>query len=354
MRKDRLRVGVITEPINGHLVYWFNSLANSQEIEQVAVADQTGQAFGEPRDSLGKYATDLLTFGDYRQMLEDFRPELVLVSLEAHHAPQPIAAALEAGAHVLAEKPACVDPREFERLVHLSEEKGRHLMLAFANRLIPTVVKARELLQSGFLGKWYAVDMHTIADQTRLQSRDYQQSWYGFKEKAGGGHLTWLGIHYLDLIQFITGVPVREVCGFTHNVGETPIEVEDSAVVAMRFENGRVGTLHSGYYLDHSYDCQIVVWGSQGWLRFSSERGSYEAPLQWYSTHADAPKGVQTFEFTPEPESTVGYQAFIHSGIRAALGLQPPPVTGQESLQALKLVFGLYRAAETGRTQTIS
>jgi len=126
---------------------------------------------------------------------------------------------LEAGCHVVSEKPACVRTRDFEHLVEVAKKKRRHLMLVFANRLLPQVQKARELIQSGFLGDFYGTEIHTIADQTRLKSPEYQNSWYASKEKAGGGHLAWLGVHYLDLIRFITGLRIQQVCGFVGNVG---------------------------------------------------------------------------------------------------------------------------------------
>ena len=138
--------------------------------------------------------------------------------------------------------------------------------------------KAKELIQSGLLGDFYGTEIHTIADQTRLKSPGYQSSWYASKEKAGGGHLSWLGIHYLDLIQFITGLKIRQVCGFVGNVGGQPIEVEDSAVLSLRFENGTLGTMQSAYYLQYGYQSQILIWGSLGWLRLSGggtfERGA--------------------------------------------------------------------------------
>src|SRR6266446_6244773 len=99
------------------------------------------------------------------------------------------------------------------------------------------------------------------AFQTRLKQPEYQRARYASKSRAGGGHLMWLGIHYLDLIQYISGDRIRQVTGFARNVGGTPIDVEDAAVVALQFAGGSVGTLHSGYYLDRGYHTRIMVWG---------------------------------------------------------------------------------------------
>ena len=182
VNSKRIRVGIISEPMSiSHLEYCFNALANCEGIDRIAIADASGEAFEEGGALLGRYSGDLCTFRSASEMLEAFKPELVFVSLEAHHAPGPIEAALEAGCHVVSEKPACVRTRDFEHLVEVAKRKQRHLMLVFANRLLPQVQKAKELIQSGSLGDFYGTEIHTIADQTRLKSPEYQNSWYASK-----------------------------------------------------------------------------------------------------------------------------------------------------------------------------
>jgi len=275
---------------------------------------------------------------------------MVLITLEPHHSPLLIETALEANCHVLSEKPACVRIEDFDRLVHLAKLRQRHLMLTLANRLSPQVKKAKGLVQSGFLGKLYGANLYLIADQTRLTKRDYQRSWRAIKTQAGGGHLIWLGIHWLDLIQYISGDRIRQVCGFSENVGGQPIEVEDAAVMALKFEKGMVGTLQSGYYLDRNYHTQIAIWGSEGWLRCDLMA---DMPMQWYSTHSAAPQGIQFFSDTTDFLSNQ-YLPLVQAAVNAARDLQEPPITGDEALHVLKVIFALYRAAETGSTQIVS
>ncbi len=353
MKGERIRVGIISEPMSiSHVEYCLNSLANCQRVQRVGVADPTGQAFGEAKARLGKLSATLSTYDAIPQMLSSFQPDLVYVSLEAHRAPGPIEAALEAGCHVLSEKPACVRLSDFEHLVEVARRRDRMLMLVFGNRLLPQVQKARELIQSQSLGSFYGTSIHTIADQTRLESPEYQQSWYASKEKAGGGHLTWLGIHYLDLIQFITGYKIQRLCGFAGNVGGQPIDVEDSAVLSLQFENGALGTLHSAYYLDSDYHSQIAIWGSQGWLRLVGG-GTFESNLEWSSTRDGGPEEVHTFAYTPEPKSTAGIHALMQAAVDATLGLREPPVAASECLHVLRLVSGLYTSAREGASTAV-
>ena len=121
-------------------------------------------------------------------MLRQDNPVMALVSLEAAIAPPAIDAALEAGCHVFAEKPACIRAADFDRLNRKADSKHLHLMLALANRLNPEVLEARRLVRSGAIGKIYGLEMNLIADQTRLTRPSYQKQWFTQKARAGGGH----------------------------------------------------------------------------------------------------------------------------------------------------------------------
>jgi predicted dehydrogenase len=225
--------------------------------------------------------------------------------------------------------------------------KHRHLLLAFANRLRPTIQEARRLIRSGRIGRVYGSELHIVADQVRLKSTAYHQSWFADRARAGGGHLIWLGIHWIDLIMHLTDSRVIEVAGFTGIVGGQPLKVEDSAAVALRFDNGSFGTLTSGYYLDRGYHTHIKIWGSDGWLQLEPHGGG--EPLQWYST-LDAAPGVRRYEGPPDEAS---YTPLVRECVRASQDQVAPPLTTADSLSALRVVFACYGAAASGRSQLL-
>src|SRR4029077_16527930 len=215
-----------------------------------------------------------------------------------------------------------------------------------ANRVDPVILEAERLIREGAIGKVYGVEVHMVADQTRLTEPGYAESWVAQKDRVGGGFLIWLGIHWLDLAMFVSGSPLREGTGMTANVGGSPLDVEDSAAVAMRFENGAVGTLTAGYFLEEGYDSHMKLWGSRGWLHLHRHGG---VPLEWYSADDPDPR-VQRFE---GPEKQDVYVPFVRGVARACAGLQPITLSTDESLRALAAVFACYRAAETGQTQRV-
>jgi len=340
-----IKVGIITHNQGAHLDAYFGSLANTKEAETVALADPSGQTAARAKKALGdKLAT---TFKEPAEMLRKFQPQMALVSMEAALTPPAIDAALEGGCHVFAEKPACVGAADFAKLVDKAQRKHRFLMLALANRLNPPVKEARRLVGEGKLGKIYAVEAHIIADQTRLKNEAYRKQWYCIKARAGGGHFIWLGIHWLDLVLHITGLKVQQVSGLSGVVGGQPIDVEDSAAVALGFDNGTFGTMTSGYYLDKGYHSHIKIWGEHGWLQLADVE---EEPLTWYSTQETKQPRVSVFK---PPKAERGYPPFVRAAVRASAGLEPAPITGEECLHVLKTIFAFYEAARTGRAQTV-
>ena len=343
-----LSAGLFSEA-GSHAEHYLKGFAQARGVGRVALSDPTGKTFEQAKKLLGGRLEG--TYRSHREMLEKVHPKLVVVTLEGHHAPPAIRLALEANCHVMTEKPGCARLEDFEPLVELAESRGLDLMLAMATRVSLAVKKARDLIQSGYLGKPYSATMDWISDQTRLTRPEYQRSWLSFKDKAGGGKLIFHGIHYLDLIQFLTGDRIDRITSLCENVGGQPIEVEDAAVVSFRLSKGLVGTLNTGYYLDEGYQNQVRVWGSKGWFHLDLPYGE---TVKWYSTHPEAPRGVQFFRYQDDPNPPYLYGPLVQEAVDAALGLSEPPMTAQECLHLMRVIFAGYRAAESGRTQEVT
>ena len=342
-----IKVGLIMEPTASHVSGYLDVLAARKGIGSVAVAAPDKDMLENAKLKLGNRFHGN-GFMNAKQMLAKVQPALTIITTEGAHAPAAIRAALEAGSHVLTEKPSCTKLEQFEELALLANKKKLHLMLAMATRSGSALKKARQLITDGTIGKPYSVSMVWIADQTRLTTKAYHQSWLADPTRAGGGKLIYHGIHYLDAIQHLLNDPIRDITGFTQNVGGQPIRVEDSAVVSFRFASGATGTHNTGYYLDKGKQSEIRIWGSHGWLRLAHLEGK---PLQWYSTRPSAPRGIQEFTYTDLSKT---YHLFFQDAIDAVGNKTPPPITTNESLRALRVVFAAYKAAAIGQTQRVN
>ena len=343
----RIRAGVITEAGGAHLPNYFSSLAQTEEIASVALCDPSGESESLARTTLGAKLTAM--YKDAGEMLRREKPELALVTMEAVHSPPAIEAALDAGCHVLSEKPGCVRLEDFEKLNRKAAARGLHLLLALANRSDPDFINARRMITEGKIGKVYGLEVHIVADQTRLTRPAYHATWQAQKARAGGGQLIYEGIHWLDLSMFLTGSQLESVAGFTADVGGQPLDVEDSAVVAMRLRNGALGALTSGYYRDKGTETELKVWGSRGWLHVERQA---KVPLTWYSTLEPDPQIHRPVEKAKPPGYV--YPLFIRAVARACAGEGPMPLSGDDSVMALRTVFACYRAAGTGERQRIA
>ncbi|MDA1016337.1 MAG: Gfo/Idh/MocA family oxidoreductase [Planctomycetota bacterium] len=342
---DSIKVALMTHAGGAHVGAYLSALAETEECSTVVLSDPDSRYNASAEKALGRKLA--ATYQSHAELLAREKPTMALVTMEAKLAPPVIDAALTAGCHVFAEKPGCVRAEDFQPLVEKADRQHLNLMLALANRLNPEIVEARRLIETGVLGKLYGVDMHLIADQTRLTRTSYQEQWFAKKDRAGGGHLIWLGIHWLDLAMHITGTSIQSAAGFTTNIGGQAISVEDSATAALKFDNGMLGTMTSGYYLDRGYHSHIKVWGQAGWLHLESMK---DQPLQWYTSKGPHAGKVQSWAGSKNPR---GYTPFVRAAIKACANRSDPPISSAHSLRALKTVFGIYSAAESGRTTVI-
>ncbi|MDP6545465.1 MAG: Gfo/Idh/MocA family oxidoreductase [Phycisphaerae bacterium] len=350
---DKIRVAIITERSGPHLGIYFKSLAGCKGVSKVALCDESGRHFAGAQRTLGKVFGKVSTYRKPATMIGEFKPQLVIVAMPAHLSPAPIKVAMEGGCNVVSEKPGCIRAEQFAELVKLARLKKRLLMLSLPNRVSAQSLRARQIIQQGFLGKLYAVNVLQVKDQTRLTRPSYQKSWYCSRDKSGGGHLIWLGIHNMDQVLFLTGDRVEKVSAFCRNVGGQPIKIEDAEAVSLLFKSGMVGTFHGGYFLKSgSMQNGLTIWGSKGWIKIAAHRspGGSASSFKWYSTHPKAPKGIQT----EKPTSKVGgYQGFVQAAIDATRGARPTPLTAEDSLEVLKVIYAAYKSSETGTVQKV-
>jgi predicted dehydrogenase len=339
---DAIKVALITHAVGAHVEAYLQALAATEACSAVVLVDADGKWEADARRILGDKLTGVSR--DYRDVFARDKPQLALVTLEAKLAPPVIDAALESNCHVFAEKPACVRAEDFAALVAKADVRHRYLMLALANRTNPEIIEARQMIAAGRIGKLYGIETHIIADQTRLTDPSYHSGWFADRERAGGGHLIWLGIHWLDLMMFLTNSSIVDAAGFTALVGGQPIRIEDSAAAALRFDNGMLGTITSGYYLDKSYHSHIKLWGSHGWLHLQP---TPDTSFEWYTTQGEGAGTVMKWTGDKEPR---GYTPFVRDAVSACANMSAPPISNADSLRALRTVFGIYSAAESGKS----
>ena len=201
---------------------------------------------------LGEY--DINKHEDWKCSIDQERPEIVVVCTVNAVIPQVVCYALEKGCHVFAEKPP---GKTLEDALTMKKaflkHKNQILKFGFNHRYHYSVIEAKSLIDSGFLGK--VVNIRGVYGKAgNLQKSE----WRNDIEIAGGGILLDQGIHMLDLLRYFVG-DFKFVKGFTEKLVWKEAAGEDTAFITLKTDSGKVATLHSSaIQWKHKFDMDIT------------------------------------------------------------------------------------------------
>lgn len=262
---------------------------------------------------------------------------------------------IESGHHLLAEKPLGRTAADALRVVSTAAREGRQFSVFYTNRFNPLVVQARDILRSGALGTLHSIEFRVLTTQVRFRGPDH---WLFNREIAGGGILSWLGCHYLDLISYLSNDEITSVAAEIATRGNDKIDVEDTATLSMRMRSGALSSLHASYVLAISgggfynaagYDQHAGVYGREGRLWWD-DRGPPKLHIESRAAEfSAAPK--RTFTFTPaESRAYAGGsgERFVRTFIAATRGECAVPCPGEAAVRAEQIIDAAYESARTG------
>ena len=325
------------------------------------------------------------TSTDWRSVLERDDIDIIdIVTPGDTHAEIAIAA-LEAGKHVLCEKPLANTVEEAQQMADAAAraaERGVYAMVGFTYRRVPAATFARDLVASGALGEIRQVRATYLQDW--LVDADAPLTWRMKKELAGSGALGDIGAHAIDLAQYITGQRLTTVSGMLETfVKERPllaessglsgtaseergeVTVDDLALFTGRFDGGAVGSFEATRFSTGRKNAfRIEVAGSDGAISFDLEDMNV---LQVYDRTAPADRQGFTRVLVTEPEHPymanwwptghmIGYEhGFSHQAkdlVEAiAAGEQPTP-SFADGLQIQRVLDAVDRSAGAGSAWT--
>jgi predicted dehydrogenase len=277
-----------------------------------------------------------LVFGREDDLFESDDIDAVVICSPNHLHERQAIAALEAGKHVLIERPLALDARGAEAVVKAAEKADRALVVAYNNRYRPDIRGVKSFVTAGELGEVFSIHGTWFNKKVRLR----RPTWRHRKATAGGGAFMDLGVQVLDLCLWLLDYPkVVRVCAHMHP-GED-LEVEDASSVLIGLEGGTIISVQTTWSLLAEKDRHhIRLFGTAG--------SATTHPLQVFK---EIEQGVlnATPQVAPGVENayTASYREELRHFVAAALGTAPPPP--REQVDLMRVVEAVYESAEKGR-----
>jgi predicted dehydrogenase len=238
-----------------------------------------------------------------------------------------------------------------DRMIAAAKLAGVVLSVCYCQRFDPRVQRARQLLAAGALGE--ILGTRIVFGQLRppeyfragLTSR-FGNDWRARRSTAGGGVLIMNACHLLDYVSWLVDSPIQEVAACTANLGGAA-EVEDSVSLSYRYEQGALGTLEATTTLIGPQAYEQVLRGRDGQLVI--------APTLrvWSRRTVDGYEAGRWHTVRPLPGAAERRQYF-EAFADAVLDHGAPPVTAAEGRAVQAAIEAAYRAAESGRTVTVT
>lgn len=261
--------------------------------------------------------------------------------------------ALEAGKHVLCEKPMATNLADCEAMVECAKRTGKFLMIGHNQRLAKAHVEAKRLIDQGLIGR--IITFRTTFGHGGPETwaiNPGKNVWFFDKKKAAMGAMADLGVHKTDLIQFLTGQRVvrttaRLVTLDKRGEDGELIGVDDNAVCIYEMSGGAFGTMTASWTYYGAEDNSTVLYGSKGIMRI------YDDPA-----HSIVVKLADGEEQTYDVEQIQTNDNQTKSGVidlwvECLKNNTPPEISGESALYAMRAVFASIESSQTGRAVEI-
>jgi predicted dehydrogenase len=284
---------------------------------------------------------------EWRALVARDDVDAVIVSTPPHLHAEMTVGALEAGKHVLCEKPLARTPDECRAMIEAAARTGRFLATGFNYRFYPSILKARELLDSGIIG-----ELDHIRSYTGYSADDHNHPWLHDVSIMGGGALRDNGIHLLDLTLYFLGEP-GEVKGYGTNAVWGFEGCEDNGFALVRGTSGKIATIHASWTEWRGYRLLVELYGERGCIRawcfpmmtqvvWAERRGGPTQRKRHLFPRVHVMEKLKSYRWVVVESFVLEHRAFV----AAARGEKSPIATGLDGLHAVDVA---HRAVHDGR-----
>lgn len=325
-------------------------MAHFQMIKDVDVV-----AVAEANDLIrNQFAKDFNVHG-YSHWTALFEKEPInLAAIFLPHIQCPDAAldAIDRGIHVMIEKPMTVDAASAQKIVAQARRKNVMITTPYVWRYHPVVNDIKQLIDAGILGQVIGCTGRCAAGRLQRYIAGNAE-WMLDAKQSGGGPMYNLGVHWIDLFNWLIGSKVTSAFGTNVKVNQS-YNIEDNSFAILTYENGAVLNLDISYTVPDAYpngrDLFIGIRGTRGVISWSPAYEGERDELFICSEHESfrgAPIQHRTYELAAAP----GYSGvmglhYLQDVVHAIRDGKPAPISGEDGVAVLKIVEAIYQSAE--------
>ena len=305
------------------------------EVDVVGMADPSDTSIANARSNV-EGLDGVPVYADWRDLLATTDLELALVSTPHTLHYEHVMGALDAGLHVLCEKPLAHTPVLAQEIADHAKALGRHVVVGFQRRFSPGYTYMRNRLQSSDMGDI----THVQASQWQAWIGAARGKWRSTLALGGGGQLSDSGSHLMDMLLWTTGLRIVEVDA---RMRTYDLEVEVDGAAVLLFENGAIGTL-SIIGTGHTFGERLAVVAGGGAIRADWASGGVEVILE-DDLEAKATREVEGLSGGTNPDDH--FLAVVD-------GTAPNGSPPEDSVHLLEVLAAIRQSSVSGQREVVS
>lgn len=285
-------------------------------------------------------------YTDYQVMLKEIAPELCAIATESGNHAEIALSCIDAGAHVIIEKPIALSLKDADAIIDSGKAKNRVVCACHQNRFNRSIQKVREAVENGHFGRM----LHGTAHIRWNRGEEYyrQAPWRGTWKQDGGALMNQC-IHNIDLLRWMMGDDITEVFAYTDKLSHPYIEAEDIGLALVRFSNGSYGLIEGTTNIyPRNLEETLYLFGERGTAKVGGK--SVNVIEEWLFADKDDAEQVKG-EFCENPPNVYGFgHTPLYGDVTEAIRRNCRPyVDGEAGRRALELVLAIYRSAKEGK-----
>ncbi len=249
---------------------------------------------------------------------------------------------LQAGVHVICEKPMAIKVEDCAKMIDASEKAARNLFIVKQNRFNPPVTALKEKLNEGAIGKIFSMQLNCFWNRKEAYYRD---PWRGTKDLDGGTLFTQFS-HFIDLMYWMLG-DVKEVKAFMRNYNHKGvIDFEDTGVVILSLESGAIGTInYTVNSFEKNMEGSLTLFGEKGTVKIG---GQYLNEVEYTSgISLDVPAFQGEANDYGTYTGSMSNHDKVYDNVMDVLNNNAPVMTnGREAMKTVEIIEKIYAAAK--------